>query len=65
MFATIYWKSVLLLTFLLSILLCYQHYSALLSIWLTVVLLLLNIVGPHSKVMIHKTNTPQWILPNF
>ncbi len=29
------------------------------------ILLLLNIVGPRSKVMIHETKTPQWTLPKF
>ena len=56
---------VLLLTLLLTPLLCYQHFSELLSIWLTLILLLLNTMVSHSKVMIHETKKPQWTLANF
>lgn len=51
-------KIVLLLTLLVSLLHYCQHCSTLLCIWLTLILLLLNTMGPRSKVMIYeKSNT--------
>ena len=47
----------LLPTLLLSLLLCCQHFYALLGIWMKLILLILNIVNLYSNVMIHEENT--------
>ena len=49
-------KTVMLLTLILSLILYYKHSYVLVIIWLKLILLLLYIVGPRIKVMIHEEN---------